>query len=155
MDPRRWYLGQSLHIFHNPGAEDRVLVVTAARAYRKRLEEEATVSGYGGPKRTSMLRWRTHNFHLLALGAIGTSRTVSREVQLTCDAPNVFTGTCGTFRTSASTHRTRNIVTYQVYKTHAYSRDTRPSAPLGGRTSTRRQQSNIHTWRTTNTLACA
>jgi hypothetical protein len=155
MDLRRRHLGQSLHIFHNPEAEGRALVVTAARVFRKPLEEEATVSGYGGSKRTSTPRWGTYNFHLLALGAIRTSRTVSREVQLTCNAPNVFAGTCGTFKTSAPTRCTKNIVTYQVYKTRAYSRDTRLSAPSGGRTSTRRQQSNIHTWRTTNTLACA
>ena len=56
MDLRRRHLGQSLHIFHSPGAEGRVLVVTVAREYRKHLEEEATVSGYGRSKRTSMLR---------------------------------------------------------------------------------------------------
>ena len=155
MDPRRRHLGQSLHISHNPEAEGRVLVVTAARVFRTPLEEEATASGYRGSKRMSVLRWKAYNFHLLALRAIRTSRTVSREVQLTCDASYVFAGTCGTFKTSAPTRCTRNIVTYQVYRTRAYSRDTRPSAPSGGRTSTRRQQSNIHTWRTTNTLACA
>ena len=56
MDLRRRHLGQSLHISHNPEAEGRVLVVTAARVFRTPLEEEATASGYRGSKRTSVLR---------------------------------------------------------------------------------------------------
>jgi len=155
MDPRQRHLGQSQHIFHNPGAEGRALVVTVALAFHKPLREEVTVSGYGVSEHTSTLCWGTCNCHLLALGAIGTSRTVSREVQLARDAPDVLSGTCGAFRTSGVAHGTRTGVTYQVYKIRAYSRGTRLSALSGGRTSTRRQQSNTHTWRTTNTLACA
>jgi hypothetical protein len=44
---------------------------------------------------------RERSLHLLALRTIGTSRTVSRQIQLTCDSSNVFTRTYGTFRTLA------------------------------------------------------
>lgn len=44
--------------------------------------------------------------------------------------------------------------THLACKIPAYNQGTRPSSLLGGRTSTRHQRSNIHTWRTTNTPAC-
>lgn len=43
--------------------------------------------------------------------------------------------------------------THRACKIPAYSQGTRPSSLLGGRTSIRHQQSNIRTWRTTNTPA--
>jgi len=42
----------------------------------------------------------------------------------------------------------------RVCKIRAYNPGIPPSAPLGGRTSTRRQQNNIRIWRTTNIRAC-
>ena len=94
MDPRQRHLGQSQHIAHNPEAEDQVLAAMAAQADHKPLGEEAMASGYGPyvSEHTS-LDLRERGFHLLALGTIGTARTVSRQVQLTRDSSNVFTRT--------------------------------------------------------------